>query len=97
MVLNPASHHEHLTRGRVRLLAAGYFMKRRLVLLLGQAVLLLATGCVNVQPWQRGALADPTMRPELAPLGAELAEHMWFSREAATGGRGVSGGGCGCN
>jgi hypothetical protein len=26
-----------------------------------------------------------------------LNEHTWFSREAATGGRGVAGGGCGCN
>ena len=112
MVLNPAPLHEHLpaahpgaqqpayatTRGRVRLRATDCFMKCRLALLLGPAVLLLATGCVNVQPWQRGALADPTMRPDRAPLAAEFAEHMWFSREAASGGgRGVSAGGCGCN
>ena len=58
---------------------------------------LLGGGCVNVKPWQRGALADPTMRPERNPLASALSEHMWFSRETATGGRGVGGGGCGCN
>ena len=57
----------------------------------------LLSGCVNVQPWERGNLADPTMNPESDPLGSMMAEHMWFSREAASGGRGVGGGGCGCN
>ena len=55
------------------------------------------TGCQHVSPWERGALADPVMRPDRDPLGTMLAEHMWFSREAASGGRGVGGGGCGCN
>lgn len=58
---------------------------------------LLASGCRHVSPWERGALADPTMRADANPLGNMLSEHMWFSREAASGGRGVGGGGCGCN
>jgi hypothetical protein len=37
------------------------------------------------------------MNPERQPLGNLMAEHIWFSREAASGGRGVGGGGCGCN
>jgi hypothetical protein len=64
------------------------------------AGLLLATlccGCQHVSPWQRGALAEPVMRADRDALGTMMAEHMWFSREAATGGRGVGGGGCGCN
>ena len=61
------------------------------------AVLLASTGCTNVKPWQRATLADQTMRPDRDPLGDLLSEHMWFSREAASGGRGVGGGGCGCN
>jgi len=56
----------------------------------------LFSGCKHVSPWERGALADPTMS-EGNPLGVMMAEHMWFSREAASGGRGVGGGGCGCN
>jgi hypothetical protein len=60
-------------------------------------VVSLFAGCVNVKPWQRGTLADVTMRPNRDPLGDAFIEHTFFSREAATGGRGVSGGGCGCN
>ena len=71
-------------------------MKIRLLLILPAAVGLL-TGCVNVQPWERGNLADPAMDNGRAPLAGMMAEHMWFSREAASGGRGVGGGGCGCN
>lgn len=54
-------------------------------------------GCTNVKPWERGTLADITMRPDRDPLGMAYAEHMYFSREATAGGRGVGGGGCGCN
>jgi len=57
----------------------------------------LLNGCVNVQPWERGNLADPAMDNGRDPLGNMMSEHMWFSREAASGGRGVGGGGCGCN
>jgi hypothetical protein len=57
----------------------------------------LFSGCTHVQPWERGNLADVTMDSERDPLGRMFAEHMWFSREAATGGQGVGGGGCGCN
>ena len=57
----------------------------------------LCGGCVNVKPWERGVLADITMRADRDPLGERFAEHTFFSREAASGGRGVGGGGCGCN
>lgn len=69
----------------------------RLSLALALATLIGGTGCAQVKPWQRGALADLTMRPDRDPVGTSLTEHMFFSREAATGGRGVGGGGCGCN
>ncbi len=62
----------------------------------------LGGGCasfnpVRVQPWQRATLADYTMRPDRDPLATAMAEHIYFSRESATGGRGVGGSGCGCN
>ncbi|HEY0947032.1 MAG TPA: DUF4266 domain-containing protein [Opitutaceae bacterium] len=59
----------------------------------------LGTACSTprVQPWQRGALADYTMRTDRDPLATAMAEHTWFSREASTGGRAVGGSGCGCN
>lgn len=59
--------------------------------------LLATTGCQQVKPWQRGTLSDYTMREDRDPLGAAFDEHIYFSREAASGGRGVGGGGCGCN
>ena len=60
--------------------------------------LLLGTcGCTNVKPWQRGGLTDQTMRTDMSPLQVSQMEHTWFSREQANGGRGVGGGGCGCN
>lgn len=69
----------------------------RLGLLLGGSLLGLASGCAVVQPWERGELADYSMRPDRDPLASTLAEHVYFTREAASGGRGVGGGGCGCN
>lgn len=53
--------------------------------------------CTHVKPWERGHLADYTMRPGRDPLTDSIAEHVWFTREAFAGGRGVGGGGCGCN
>ena len=56
-----------------------------------------SNGCASVKPWQREHLADYTMRPDRDPVGQALSEHIWFSREEASGGHGVGGGGCGCN
>jgi hypothetical protein len=61
------------------------------------AVAILLTGCSTVKPWERGTLADYTMRPDRDPLDVSLDEHVFFTREAAAGGQGVGGGGCGCN
>jgi Domain of unknown function (DUF4266) len=70
---------------------------RPIIHLLLLASLGLFTGCKHVSPWERSALADPVMREDYNPVGTMMAEHMWFSREAASGGSGVGGGGCGCN
>ena len=56
-----------------------------------------STALVRVKPWERATLADYTMRPDRDPLHTAMAEHIFFSRETATGGRGVGGSGCGCN
>lgn len=56
-----------------------------------------ATQAVRVKPWQRQYLADSTMDPNRDPLGTAMMDHVYFSREAASGGRGVGGAGCGCN
>jgi hypothetical protein len=73
-------------------------MKSSIAICLAMAGLLAAgTGCQNVKPWQRATLADVTMRADRDPIGTAMDEHIFFSREAASGGRGVGGGGCGCN
>ena len=59
--------------------------------------LLLAGGCETVKPWQRETLADPIMQPGRNPIAAAQLDHVYFSREAASGGKTVGGGGCGCN
>ena len=79
-------------------------MKADLVKLLLVAALgaLLLAGCstasaVRVRPWERAALADDAMNPDRDALGTAMTEHVYFAREAASGGRGVGGSGCGCN
>ncbi len=57
----------------------------------------LGAGCVTVEPWERGQLAEYGMRADRDPFDDSLQEHVYFTREAASGGRGVGGGGCGCN
>lgn len=72
-------------------------MKRTLFLLAAGLGVSLLSGCVHVKPWERSVLADYTMRGDRDGLGIAMDEHTYFSREAASGGRGVGGGGCGCN
>lgn len=63
------------------------------------AACLLLQGCANmgVEPWQRDVLARPEMSLDAYPLEAAMDDHVYFSKEASSGGRGFGGGGCGCN
>ncbi|MFK7996377.1 MAG: DUF4266 domain-containing protein [Granulosicoccus sp.] len=70
------------------------------------SVALLTSGCASVsgalsyqevKPWERGALAEDGMQPVLDSMDISVDEHIYFSREASTGGGSVRGGGCGCN
>jgi hypothetical protein len=56
-------------------------------------------GCsgLGVQPWERDVLARPEMSLDADPLDAAIDDHIYFSKEASSGGRGFGGGGCGCN
>jgi len=51
----------------------------------------------KVQPWQKGTLAKKQMALEGDAIDRYVDEHIYFSKEASTGGTGVGGGGCGCN
>jgi hypothetical protein len=63
------------------------------------ALALTATGCstLGVKPWQREILARPAMALNASPVDAALDDHIYFSKEATSGGRSFGGGGCGCN
>jgi len=69
----------------------------RLAIVLG--LMLGACGCASlgVKPWQREILARPEMALNAAPIDAAIDDHIYFSKEAASGGRSFAGGGCGCN
>lgn len=56
-------------------------------------------GCstLGVAPWEREVLAKDEMLLDSSPLDAALDDHIYFSKEASSGGRGFGGGGCGCN
>jgi len=73
----------------------------RLLLIAAAAGLLATTsGCAlvqPVQPWEKGVLAKPEMTFEGDRLDGNFVEHTYSSKEAASGGSGVGGGGCGCN
>jgi len=60
-------------------------------------VALAGSGCSGVQPWERATLTSYPMRSDRDPLALAMGEHIFFSRESSTGGRGVGGSGCGCN
>lgn len=55
------------------------------------------TGCAAIEPWDRDVLARPDMQIVSDPLEAGTDEHIYFSKEASSGGQGFGGGGCGCN
>jgi len=76
------------------------FRRGRPVLLLGSAMLFSLSGCAlvePVQPWEKGFLSRPEMTFETDRLDNAFTQHVYFSKEAASGGAGVGGGGCGCN
>ncbi|MFC0170265.1 DUF4266 domain-containing protein [Pseudoduganella danionis] len=74
-------------------------MKRLILRGSALAACLLLSACAGitpVQPWQKGILAKPEMTFAGDNLGNEFNEHIYSSREGASGGSGANGGGCGC-
>jgi Domain of unknown function (DUF4266) len=57
-------------------------------------------GCANlgkVEAFEKGYLAKEQMTFKGDILEAKFHEHIYGSKENASGGSGVGGGGCGCN
>jgi hypothetical protein len=63
------------------------------------AAIFLASGCssLGVQPWERDLLAKEEMALTSSAIDSALDDHIYFSKEASSGGKGFGGGGCGCN
>jgi hypothetical protein len=60
-------------------------------------VMLAGCASLGVKPWQRDVLSRQDMRPDGSKLDDAIDEHLYFSKEASSGGRSFGGGGCGCN
>jgi hypothetical protein len=68
-------------------------------------VMLLALACAwlggcatpGVRPWEREVLARDDMQLDASSLDTAFDDHIYFSKEGTSGGRGFGGGGCGCN
>ena len=60
---------------------------------------LFLTGCsdLGVKPWERDLLAQEEMNLISDGVEVGLDDHIFFSKEASSGGQGFGGGGCGCN
>ena len=58
-----------------------------------------AAGCSNwgTEPWERQNLAKREMLLISDPMEASTDDHIYFSKEASSGGQSFGGGGCGCN
>jgi hypothetical protein len=58
-------------------------------------------GCAPIEPWvkpyERERLADPIMAFDRNPISSAYMDHVFEVRNAARGGNGAAGGGCGCN
>lgn len=63
-------------------------------------LLLNSAACSLIEPvqaWEKGILSKPEMTFDGDHLETKYNEHVYFSKEGASGGSGVGGGGCGCN
>ncbi len=56
-----------------------------------------ATSLTDVKPWERDVLARDDMQLLTDTMESAVDDHLYFSKEASSGGNGIQGGGCGCN
>jgi Domain of unknown function (DUF4266) len=68
---------------------------RAVLAVLAITAAVLAAGCAGVDPWERDLHARADMAADAHD--AAIDDHIYFSKEASSGGRSFAGGGCGCN
>jgi hypothetical protein len=59
------------------------------------AAAVVTSGCAGIEPWERDLHARADMKADAHD--AAIDDHIYFSKEASSGGRSFAGGGCGCN
>ena len=72
-------------------------MKLMVITMLLGSVLISGCSSLGVKPWERDILARDDMALESAAMDSAFDDHIYFSKEASSGGKGFGGGGCGCN
>ena len=70
---------------------------RKLMLMALACAGLAGCASLGVQPWEREVLARDDMQLDSNALDTAFDDHIYFSKEGTSGGRGFGGGGCGCN
>jgi hypothetical protein len=68
-----------------------------LFLIIGGAVLTGGCASLGVKPWERDLLSRQDMQLNGNAIDDAIDDHLYFSKEASSGGRSFAGGGCGCN
>jgi Domain of unknown function (DUF4266) len=73
---------------------------RKLAMTLMAFGTLALVGCGAIEPWvkpyEREHLADPIMAIDSDPVSSSYMDHVYETREGASGATGGAGGGCGC-
>lgn len=72
-------------------------MRKKLLVLSLAVTAVSACSNLGVEPWERDILAKPEMQPVASAVDAAFDDHIYFSKEASSGGASFGGGGCGCN
>jgi len=65
--------------------------------MLGLSIILTSCTLEEIAPWERNILAKPEMQLDVNAVDDGFDDHIYFSKEASSGGNALGGGGCGCN
>ena len=69
----------------------------KILVLSALAISLSGCSSLGVKPWERGNLAKESMTFGSDSMIDATDDHVYFSKEASSGGRSFGAGGCGCN